>query len=216
MRVVLASVLVFAGIMVAVDLIGPEFDRFNPLVVGLALAVCFVALTLVTLELVDPRLPRQKPGVSREEYLQQLEEKGFLVATEFRAQRAVFVDDCGDGGPHYFLDLAPDGVLCLTGQYLHDYEPVHDKHDPEPRRFPCTEFTVHRYRKDGYVFEIVCHGTVFEPDLVIPAKMARWQSFRKIPHDGEIITRRTFDEVVGMLLGTLPKQRRKHALQKRK
>ena len=73
-----------------------------------------------------------------------------IVDTPFQATRAFGVEDYGDEGSHYFLELADgSGILALCGQYLYAYEPITD--DPElnqPRRFPCTSFTVRRHRTE--------------------------------------------------------------------
>jgi hypothetical protein len=80
--------------------------------------------------------------------------------------------------------------------YLYDYEPISD--DPElnqPRSFPCTEFTVRRHKKDGYVVDIVRGGTVLEPEVMAPAFGNKVWRAKRIPEDGQVITSASYDDL---------------------
>ena len=80
--------------------------------------------------------------------------------------------------------------------YLYDYEPISD--DPElnqPRSFPCTEFTVRRHKKDGYVVDIVGGGTVLEPEVMAPAFGNKVWRAKRIPEDGQVITSASYDDL---------------------
>lgn len=94
-----------------------------------------------------------------------------------------------DEGLHYFLELADGRVLFMSGQYLYDFEPISD--DPEmnqPRSFPCSEFTVRRHTKEGYVVDMVCGGTVLEPEVSAPPfEKSDWRGNR-VPEDGQVIS----------------------------
>jgi len=99
--------------------------------------------------------------------MRRLKEDGLLATTDFQARRAFGVQEYEDEGLHYFLELSDGRVLFLSGQYLYEYEPCED--DPEnrePRRFPCTDFTILRHKVEGHVMELICRGTVLEPEFI--------------------------------------------------
>jgi len=98
------------------------------------------------------------------------------------------VQEFEDEGLHYFLDLGDDRVLFLSGQYLYEYEPIVDDPDVnQPRAFPCSEFTVRRQRKDGFVVEIRCGGEVLTPEIMgSPFGERVWRT-GGVPKDGQII-----------------------------
>ncbi len=134
--------------------------------------------------------------------LREMEEKGLLVSTDYRAVRAFAVEEFEDEGPHYFLELDDSAVLYLNGQYLYDYEPIDD--DPEanqPRRFPCTEFTVRRHREGGYVVDLVCRGRVLEPEVVAPHFSPARLRWSELPGDGQVFRDRPYDDLKRALAG---------------
>jgi hypothetical protein len=109
-------------------------------------------------------------------------------ADGLRATRAFGVEEFEDEGLHYFLELADGRVLFVSGQYLYDYEPSSD--DPETtqaRSFPCTEFTVQRHKKEGYVVEILRGGTVLEPEVMAPPFGEKAWRPNRVPEDGQVI-----------------------------
>jgi hypothetical protein len=79
--------------------------------------------------------------------------------------------------------------------------------ESQPKRFPCTEFSVIRHKKEGWVFDIDCRGEVLEPEPVVPSENALWYSGKNIPGDGDIITDRSFEELKGMIRGEVPRSR---------
>ncbi len=162
------------------------------LVVLVMLGSVFAALFLFNSSGYRPVLP----GRTREERIAALERKGLLRSESFRARRVFQMEEVEDEGSHYFIELEDGGVLYLTGQYLHEYEEITD--DPElnqPRSFPCSQFTVRRTRKAGYVVEIVLGGEVLEPECQAPA-MDRSDAKRGWrPEDGQVFRDRSYDEL---------------------
>lgn len=137
-----------------------------------------------------------RPDFSRKTLAEQiagLEGRGLLERRAFRAIRAFAVEELEDEGMHYYLELADGSVLYLSGQYLYDHEPIED--DPElnqPRSFPCTEFEMLRHKEEGFVLDILCTGSVLEPETTMPPyTRADWK--RGLPEDGQIITDRSYD-----------------------
>jgi hypothetical protein len=125
---------------------------------------------------------------SAAEHLRQLEESGLVESTEFRAVRSFGVEEFEDEGLHYYLELMDGRVLFLSGQYLYEYEPSDDgPESSQPRRFPCSEFTVRRHKIEGYVVTVECRGTALQPELIAPPFNPRdWQEGR-LPEDGDIL-----------------------------
>jgi hypothetical protein len=132
---------------------------------------------------------------SHEEQIEELKQKGLLISESFAARRAFQLEEFEDEGSHYFIELSDGRTLYLNGQYLYDFEPIED--DPElnqPRRFPCTEFTVLRHKEAGYVVDILCSGTVLEPELLAPHFDEKdWK--HAILDDGVVIADKSYEQI---------------------
>jgi hypothetical protein len=196
LRVLLAGIFVFAGLLALVTVImASPIGRF-PWLIGPIGGVLFVVLTLAALVLFNwrPGFPRLRGTF--EEQLASLESAGLLETQEFRAVRAFQIAEFEDEGPSYFIELEGGVVLFLTGQQLYEYEECTD--DPElnqPRRFPCTEFTTRRHRVDRYLIDIDCRGEVLEPEVTAPPWSAEDYRRDRVPDDGAFITYRTYDDL---------------------
>ena len=94
-----------------------------------------------------------------------MEQAGMLLSQTFRAHRAFQVEEFEDEGSHYFLELEDHSVLYASGQFLYEYEPS----AKEPRRFPCTEFTIRRHKDEGFIVDVLCSGEVLEPEVIAPS-----------------------------------------------
>jgi hypothetical protein len=204
MRVLLAALFVMAGLCAAVVLLSSLLPERAPAwVIAAVLAPLFFLLCGVALMLFN--LPGQRLPGDGERVLRQWEEKGLILSTSYRARRAFQVEEFEDEGSHYFVELDDGSVLYLNGQYLYDYEydPEAPEHDPEgeqPRRFPCTEFTVRRHRTEGFVIDLQCGGEILEPELVAPPYTDADAAAGRLHTDGEIITDRTYDALKSELL----------------
>lgn len=115
--------------------------------------------------------------------------------SDFTALRAFQIEECEDEGSHYMIELADGSVLYLNGQYLDEYEPFEDGGQKNPRRFPCTEFTVLRNRQNGEALELVCGGDVLEPECIAPPFDEKDEKQGLIPEDGRIYTDRCYDRL---------------------
>ena len=198
MRILLASLFVVAGMMLAVGLLPGVMNRVAPVLVEFGMAAIFIVLIGVAMALFNPSWQWRGYFKSEQERIRDLEERGLLVSTDFEAVRAFQVEEYEDEGLHYFIALQGGGVLCLTGQYLYDYEALEDEDDDElnqPKSFPCTRFTVRRLRDDGFVLDILCRGEVLEPEWVAPAFGREEYRRGRVPEDGDIITDESFDEL---------------------
>src|SRR5262245_25020318 len=122
MRLLLAGLFVWLGLMVAVGLAAnflpasAQSWTFRALV-----SVTFISLCLAALWLFNK--PGARPsfgGRSQNGYIRELEQKGLLVSTSYRARRAFQVEEYEDEGSHYFIELEDAAVLHLCGQYLYE------------------------------------------------------------------------------------------------
>lgn len=204
MRIVVAALFVVGGMFAAVALSSATgvIDRAPPGVVGLGLGLLLLLLTMVAVVLFNPWWANPLGRMTPEEHLRRLEDEGLLVSSEFRARRAFGVGEADDEGLHYFLELVDGRVLYLSGQYLYDYEPISD--DPEgnqPRRFPCTEFTVRRHKTEGFVVDLVCKGRVLEPEFIAPPFTQRGRRSIGAPEDGQVLSDRPYDLLKDLLVG---------------
>lgn len=157
--------------------------------IGTLFGSMFLALFIFNRRGFRPNLMRK----SRQERITDLDQAGRLVRQAFRAMRAFSIQEFEDEGPTYCIELDDGKVLVLSGQYLHDFEPITD--DPEvnqSRRFPCTEFEVLRHKDAGYVLDINCAGIVLEPEVVARA-YTEAELRGGVPEDGEVIADRTYD-----------------------
>lgn len=136
------------------------------------------------------------------------EQEGLLVSTTYQAARYFQVEGSNEEGPHYFIELRDGSVLYLNGRYLAPFGPrkILAMID-QPRKFPCTEFVVRRDRYDGCVVDIQCRGSAFEPEIVTPPFEELDFQNSMMPHDGDILTSRTYDEMKAARSGTSPERK---------
>ena len=192
MRVIGAGLFVFFGMLLLVVFLGNQ--RAPSWLVGSGIAAVMLVLMALALWLFNPRGSNPFGRMTEEEHRQELERLGLLASTTFRAIRAFGVEEFEDEGLHYFVDLADGRVLFLSGQYLYDYEANPDT-GATTRLFPCTEFTVRRHKKQGYAVEIVCGGTVLEPEVMAPPFGKNVWKRNRVPEDGQVITDLTYDRL---------------------
>jgi len=126
--------------------------------------------------------------------IEEMEKQGLLLREVCEAKRAFQVEEFEDEGTQYFIELKNGAVLYLCGQYLYDYEPMEGV-IKQARKFPCTEFTVLRDKRYGYIVEVIPGGAVFEPECEVPPFTMEDHDAGRAPSDGDIITDRTYDQV---------------------
>jgi hypothetical protein len=196
MRVIGAGLFVFVGVLLMAALVGSQkaLNWAPSWLIGLGISLVMLTLMVLSLWLFNPRGSNPFGRMTEQEHLRELERLGLLESTAFRATRAFGVEESEDEGLHFFLELTDGRVLFLSGQYLYDYEANPDIGTTQ-RSFPCTEFTVRRHKKEGYTAEIVCGGTVLEPEVMAPPFGRKvWQRDR-IPEDGALITGISYDRL---------------------
>jgi hypothetical protein len=192
-RLILAGLFCSIGWFIAAVLVFDVLPKNTP---PFLIAIVFAAVFLVTvvIALTVFNLGRRKvpPGPSLEE----LEAQGLVVSNDFHATRAFEVDEFEDEGRHLFIELADGSVLFLTGQYLYDFGLSEAETEAGASGdFPTTNFTIKRHKVEGYVMDIICHGTQLKPELLAkPFGPEVWDR-DGIPEDGAIIRDRTYEEI---------------------
>jgi hypothetical protein len=122
--------------------------------------------------------------------VRKLEKQDMLLSRAYEARRAFQVKELGEEGLHYFIELDDHSVLFLSGKYLYNYDS-----EDQPRTFPCTAFAVRRHRTEGYVADIVCQGSVLEPEVIAPPFDANDFGTDTIPEDGQIVTDKSYERL---------------------
>ena len=201
-RLVLAACFILGALTGFVSFVGSRYpDDHWPWWAGPGIAVVLIASIAIALVVFNRRGFRPSlPGKSQEEEIAELREKDLLLTESFSARRAFGVEEFEDEGLHYFVELSDGRTLYLTGQNLYDYEPIDEPDINQPRRFPCTEFTVLRHKEAGYILDILCSGAVLEPEVVAPP-FSKQDCRQGLPEDGDVIADRTYDEIKAQRLG---------------
>ena len=204
MRLIGAGLFVFVGLLVMVALLGSQnaFDRAPGWLVSSGIAAWTIVLLFLSTRLFQSRDSNLFGTVSLEQQARELEAQGLLESAHFRATRAFGVAEVEDEGLHYFIELENGGVLYLSGQYLYDYEPIDDDPDlNQARSFPCTEFTIRRHKKEGFVVDIARSGRVIEPEVVTRAfTRSDWKENR-VPEDGDIVKDKSYEALMRERVG---------------
>lgn len=144
---------------------------YNPpdWLVVLVIGPIFLCLVLSAFFIFNHRQGQPWPFQSNASFVRALEKEGLIVTKSFTAKRAFELEEGMVEGIHYFIELENGSVLYLNGLYLYDYEPITgNPNKNQPRKFPCTEFVIRRHRNEHYVVDVICAGTVIEPECVGP------------------------------------------------
>ena len=209
LRTHLAGVFVIAGLLLPLFLLGNRLEHASPLfriVFAMGMALLLILLCKIAFFLFNLPIGKQTPQAPRqteEEYIQELEEQGLLVSTDFKAIQSFEVPEFEDEGLHYFLKLEDSSVLYLNGQELYGYAPA-EPPEYEPGQvshvFPCTDFTVRRHRDKDFIVDIICRGEALAPDMLESPELEDYFG-DNWPRDGEILTGQAFDELKVCIMG---------------
>ncbi len=182
---VIGGLVLFVGSTTVLGIVGKE-----PWM-SIALIASFIVAGILT-----ALVARQAASPVENLAIEELEQQGLLIHEKHEALRAFQVEEFEDEGCQYFLELKNGSVLFLCGQYLYDYEPADGKWEAKrPRKFPCTEFTVLRDKRSGFILDVVCGGKVIEPEFEAPHFTVEDYESEAAPVDGEIIADRSYDQI---------------------
>jgi hypothetical protein len=156
----------------------------------------FFGLVVVALVLFNTPGGWRRKKIDPEIVAKELQAQNLLTVETFKARRAFQVEEFEDEGAHYFLELEDGSVLFLSGQYLYEYEPVEKRHElVQQRRFPNAAFAIRRHTVKRYVVDILCSGSVIEPEVMAPAFDTDDFGTNRIPSDGQIFVDRSFEDL---------------------
>ena len=197
-RLIAAGLFVWASILGLVGLAGALWPETmsgpatgTSVMAGLGFGLLMFVLSLVTVVLFNRGGWSYVSGKDPGALVREWEENGLLDSSSYRAIRAFQVEEYGDEGLTFFLELDDHTVLYLNGQYLYEYEEiVDDVEAPIPRRFPNTEFIVRTYRPGAYVVDLICSGEAFEPE-VVTSHSSDWG----VLDDHTVITSKSYEEL---------------------
>jgi hypothetical protein len=179
MRVVIAAIFVLVAVFGAVVV----FDQLSGSIpskwIGPITALIFTSIVILALKLFSAPRPSRR---TIEERIADLESKGLIDDQTFKAIRAFSAEEYEDEGLQYFIELEDGSILFLVGQYLYDHD---------PGTFPCSEFTIRRHRKKGYVVGIRCGGMALKPEVCVPSLTGK--NLDEYCEDGMIIRGKSYD-----------------------
>ena len=196
MRVVLAGLFIVAGMVGGVVVLSTFLPHAPVWLLSIVMTLLFLGLTIAALILFNSpggwRRKRQDPEV----LVKELQVQNLLTTEKFNPKRAFQVEEFEDEGSHYFVELEDGSVLFLSGQYLYEYETLKKgKEVMHPLRFPNTEFIIRRHSVKSYVIDVLCYGSVIEPEVVAPAFDTDDFGTNRIPEDGQVIANKTFEQL---------------------
>jgi len=195
-RVVLAGLFIVAGMVGGVVVLSTFLPHAPVWLLSIVMTLLFLGLTIAALILFNSpggwRRKRQDPEV----LVKELQVQNLLTTEKFNPKRAFQVEEFEDEGSHYFVELEDGSVLFLSGQYLYEYETLKKgKEVMHPLRFPNTEFIIRRHSVKSYVIDVLCYGSVIEPEVVAPAFDTDDFGTNRIPEDGQVIANKTFEQL---------------------
>ena len=196
MRAAFAGLFVVVGMGTGIALLSVLLPNAPVWLLSAVSLSLFFGLVVVALVLFNSPGGWRRKKIDPEIVAKELQAQNLLTVESFKARRAFQVEEFEDEGAHYFLELEDGSVLFLSGQYLYEYEPVEKRHElVQPRRFPNTEFAIRRHTVKRYVVDILCSGSVIEPEVMAPVFDTDDFGTNRIPIDGQIFTDRSFEDL---------------------
>ena len=103
--------------------------------------------------------------MSIDEKRERLNKQGKLLKNTYKGFGYFEINEWGDEGLHYFIDIGDSKTMYLSGQYLYDYEEILDIEEdlaPQRKSFPSEDFSVIVNKDGDYVFEILPTGNILK------------------------------------------------------
>ncbi len=191
LKLITAGLLAFSALLSVVDFLGKNgaFET-APAAIGLLLGGFLIWRCAEEWRKFNPDRPVEADLTPRARNVRRMEQAGELEVEELTIRRAFAVEELGDEGAHYFLELEDGRALYLGGQYLWDYE-----EEDGSLRFPCGRFELRRHRRKAYTVDLVCHGPPLPLDFTAPS--TAWdRAFREDPpEDGQFFPEGSYAEL---------------------
>jgi len=201
MRLFLAALFVFLGMTLVIGLLSDLIENASPIVLVLlavVIAVVFLGLSGAAFMVFNGGLALVVDRQTLNALVRELEEADLLMATRFRANRAVAVGDAVGTDCRVLVDLVGGGILHLSGDYLDEYllNAEDGATDVLGIGFPSTEFVIRRHRIEGYVVDVVCLGRAIEMDRAVILPEAVVAALGDEVGDGDVIRDWSYDELL--------------------
>ena len=191
MRLIFALFYIGFGIWLYLKLGGDNLHAFLGMAVGFGLLFSSVIVC-------NKGFVRKLRGISDQEYIASLIEKGNAIVEGYTCHNAIYIEDLRTGCDIYLLDVGSNQTLCLNGQwYL--FEPISEPSDPEfdqDRKFPTKQFSIVLKNKRREVLDITIGIEVFEPIIVDYKKIPVLHDFGFKLEDGELISNIDFNKII--------------------
>lgn len=140
---------------------------------------------------------RRLKGQSDNEYLDELLMKKLAQKEHYRARKALTFEDLSTGCLCHIIEIGDDSSICFYGQHLYDNVEITD--DPEnnqKRKFPTSEFTLIRKKKNQEILRIEVGNEVLEQNYVENPIIEKLRSLGIKLDDGELIKKIPFNRIL--------------------
>lgn len=131
-------------------------------------------------------------------YLNDMAAQGKLEQVSYHVSRALHYDNLSNGRSACFLEVDHGQLLCLYGQYLHEYS-LGSASAGRPREFPTRGLKLLRLKKNQALLDIRPEGETFEPTLIAQPSEQILRELNVLPHDGELFTHLHYDDLLSQL-----------------
>jgi hypothetical protein len=132
------------------------------------------------------------------QHLSDLEAQGKLEQVSYQVSRALHYDDLSNGRAACFLEVDHGHLLCLYGQYLHEYS-LGSASSGKPRAFPTRSLTLLRLKRNQALLDIRPEGETFEPTVIAQPSPEILRELDVQPHDGELFRNVRYDDLLRQL-----------------
>lgn len=166
-----------------------DLVRATTVLVILVLIGAFLVAILGDVISEVPLWYRRFRGIPWKDHLNQLEADGDAIRKEYKASRALTVEDFTTGCLMHFIDIGSGSILCLYGQQYDEFEPIDDDPDVnQARQFPTETFSLLRHVKKDEVLALFPGSVVLEPTICDPiVKPKKLMNLGFQLTDGEIV-----------------------------
>ena len=174
-----------------------DLVRATTVLVILVLIGAFLVAILGDVISEVPLWYRRFRGIPWKDHLNQLEADGDAIRKEYKASRALTVEDFATGCLMHFIDIGSGRILCLYGQQYYEFEPIDDDPDVnQARQFPTETFSLLRHAKKDEVLALFPGSVVLEPTICDPiVKPKKLMSLGFQVTDGEIVSGSSLQDV---------------------
>jgi hypothetical protein len=146
--------------------VGPDWGA------GIAAVAMYVVFPVIALRAWGGKSSSQPPSMER------ALEAGELAQIVYEVGEAVAVREAEDEGLHYYLAIASDKTLFLSGQYLYEQS--------ENGSFPSTRIRLFWHKTLGFTYGVECLGEPLKPSRQLPPFTIEQMRAADAPEDRQL------------------------------